>query len=170
MRKFRHLLMLLSLLLLLLFPIIGCSKAPPELGTLYPATITVTDKGTPLEGVLVSLVNKEIQTPRGCSALTNSAGVAKITTNIGSYTGKGVVAGNYRVTLFKMVTFPPELQGGEEELTLPENERKEREKKRSEFIENNRIIPPLLESRTSSPIELTVEKKSTVLTIDLSQY
>jgi hypothetical protein len=165
MRKFVFL-----LLLSLLFPVIGCSKVPTGLGTLYPVTITVTNKGTPLEGVLVSLVDKEPQTPRGCSALTNSAGVAKITTNLGSYTGNGVVAGNYRVALFKIVTLPQELQGGDEELTLPENKRKEREKQRSEFLENNRIIPPLLESRTSSPIELTVEKKSTVLTIDLSQF
>jgi hypothetical protein len=161
---------LFSLLPLLLFLLIGCSKSPPELGTLYPVTITVTDKGVPLEGILVSLVDKEPQIPRGCSALTNSAGVAKITTSLRSYTGNGVVTGNYRVALSKMVTLPPELQGSDEDLDLPENKRKEREKKRTEFLEKNRVIPLLLESRTSSPIELTVEKKSTVLTIDISQY
>jgi hypothetical protein len=157
------------LLICVLFYGCGVSK-PPGLGTLYPVTITVTDKGQPLEGVLVSLANQELQTPRGCCALTNANGVAKIVTSIGTYTGDGAAAGSYRVVLSKSVPLPPELQVISGEMYLPEKEQNAHTVQRDAFLEKNRIIPKQFESKDSSPIALTVDgKNSATLTIDISK-
>jgi hypothetical protein len=162
----------LLFLLFLLFSN-GCiTSTPPELQNLCPVTITVTDKGVPVDGVLVSLFSKQPQSLRGCKDTTNAEGVAKIRTTIRSFTRNGVEAGTYTVVLYREMLLPENLQpsAAEQEASLS-NEIKELKKKRVNFMKQNRVIPEILESSETSPIELTVEeKKSTELTIDISKY
>ncbi|MDR2706560.1 MAG: hypothetical protein LBC02_12335, partial [Planctomycetaceae bacterium] len=99
-------------------------------------------------------------------------GVAKIRTTIRSFTGNGVEAGTYTVVLYQDIQLPENLQPSttEQEASLS-NEIKELKKKRADFLKQSRVIPEILESSETSPIELTVEeKKGTELTIDISKY
>jgi hypothetical protein len=157
--------MIFSLLLLA-----GCSQLPPELRNLHSVTITVTNNNVPVEGVIVSLVNKQPQTLRGCNGLTNASGVAKIATSVGSQSALGVVSGEYRVVLTQNISLPADLQPTDDEESMLEKERQEREMKRDAFLKKNNVIPEMLCSRSQSPIELTVNSTSTGLTIDLAKY
>ncbi|MDR1270181.1 MAG: hypothetical protein LBK82_11715 [Planctomycetaceae bacterium] len=154
--------------LLLLF--VGCSQTPPELRNLHPVTITVTDQGKPIENVLVSLVNKQEQSLRGCSAATNKQGVAVIVTSVRDKSVSGAAAGEYKVVLMRNVPLPEDLQFYPQETTLPEAEQEAKAAKRNAFIEKNNIIPQNLQSSETSPIDLTVEGKNCLLTIDISKY
>jgi hypothetical protein len=148
----------------------GCSQLPLELRNLHPVTITVTNNNVPIESVTVSLVNKQPQTLRGCSGLTNVSGVAKIATSVGSHSAWGVASGEYRVVLTQNISLPEDLQPVNDEESMPEKERREREMKRNAFLEKNNVIPESLRSRSQSPIELAVNNASTELTIDIANY
>jgi hypothetical protein len=150
--------------------VFGCSQLPPELRNLKQVTITVTNNNTPIEGVTVSLVNKQPQTLRGCNGITNTSGVAKIATTIGSNSANGVAVGDYKIVLTQNVVLPDDLQPTGNEEDLPEKERKTLEQKRNAFIEKNTLVPEKLRSRTQSPIELTVDNKNAELTIDIAKY
>ncbi|GHT37239.1 hypothetical protein FACS189427_09930 [Planctomycetales bacterium] len=115
----------MRIIVLLFLPLlfIGCSQSPPELKKLRSVTITVTDNGKPLEGVLVALANKSPQTPRGCSGLTIASGIARIATSLGSHSVLGAAPGEYKVVLEKAVEFPPELQSSDEELLPKKNDK-----------------------------------------------
>lgn len=84
--------------------------------------------------------------------------------------GKGIPAGVYTITLGKTPPFPPELGPQQEEDSLPNKEFSALQKKREEFLEQNRIIPKTLESAKTSPLELTVEKNTQGMSIDISQF
>jgi hypothetical protein len=156
--------------LMSLLPLVGCSQLPPELRNLQSVTITVTNSNSPIEGVTVSLVNKQPQTLRGCNGVTNASGVAKIATSVGSRSVWGVASGEYRIVLTRNVPFPEDLQPINDEESLPENERAKREKKRNDFLEKNNIIPEKLRSRSESPIELAVNNQSMELKVDIAKY
>ena len=47
----------------------------------------------------------------------------------------------------------------------------DKQKKREDFVEKNRVIPKVLESYRTSPIELSVDEKTGAqLTVDLKKY
>jgi hypothetical protein len=144
---------------------------PDELKNLYPVTITVTDNNQPIEGVAVFLSAKTSGGAWASRGITNAQGVAVIQTSRASYTGKGVPAGDYKVTLIKTVVLPPELEPQEEDQNLSPQAATAKQAKQEVFYEKNRIIPKILEDSNTSPIELTVtEKDATILTIDIAQY
>jgi hypothetical protein len=163
--KMRYYTMILSLLLLA-----GCSQTPPELRNLYPVTIIVMDQDKPVGDVLVSLVSKQEQSLRGCSAITNQQGVAMIVTSLRNRSAAGVAAGEYKVVLIRNVPLPEDLQFHPQETTLSETEQQAKAAKREAFIEKNNIIPQKFQSSETSPIDLTVERKGCQLTIDISEH
>jgi hypothetical protein len=166
-----HLIILVSLLWLPIF--IGCNNVtiPDELKNLCPVTITVTENHQPVEGVTVRLVSKE---PRGVFAsngITDVKGIAKLQSSRGSYTGNGVPAGTYSVVLLKTVDFPEDLMPVEADQNLSQSALAKKQVKQEEFLDKNRVIPKILESSSSSPVELIVtEKTGVTLEIDLSKY
>ena len=149
----------------------GCGSPPPsELGELYPVKITVVDQDTPLEGVRVTLVKKNTTSAWGCAGTSDKHGVAVITTSTNAFSGKGVPGGVYTITLGKTPPFPKELEPQQEEDSLPNREFNALQKKRKEFLEQNRIIPEILEAAKTSPIEMTIEKDSGTMSVDISKY
>jgi hypothetical protein len=152
---------------------VGCGgvPVPDELKNLCPVTITVIDSDQAMEGVSVALFAKTSGGAWASRGVTNEKGVAVIQTSRSSYTGKGVPAGDYKVTLIKTVNFPPELEPQETDQNLPPQAVAAKEKKRNDFLEKNRIIPKLLELSDTSPVELTVASQTgATLIIDLSKY
>jgi hypothetical protein len=164
--------LLFCTLIILLF-CVGCGGAPvpDELKNLCPVTITVTDGNQAMEGVTVLLSAKTSGGAWASRGVTNAQGVAVIQTSRASYTGKGALAGDYKVALIKTIELPPELEPQEEDQNLSPQVVAAKEKKRNDFLEKNQIIPKILADSNTSPIELTVtEKNNTTLTIDIAQY
>jgi hypothetical protein len=158
-------------LVLLLCCFVGCTSTPTEFADLKPVTITVTNGGKPVDGVLVLLNSKTSHSLYSCSAVTNISGIANICTTVRTKIAKGAAPGDYTVVLNKNPTLPDELLPTEEEQTFSEKKRADLQVKRKIFLEKNRIIPKMLEDSSTSPIELTVtEKNGTKLDIDLSKY
>jgi hypothetical protein len=152
---------------------LGCNRVPvpDELKDLCPVTITVTDNNLPMEDVLVSLSAKTSGGAWASRGVTDAKGFAVIQTSRASYSGTGVPAGDYKVTLAKTVNLPPDLVPEEKDQNLLPKEAAIKETKREDFLEKNRIIPKVLELSNTTPVELTVTPKTgATLTIDLSQY
>ena len=138
---------------------------PPELQNLYPVTITILDNGQPIQGVLVTLAAKvQREGIWSCNGITDGNGVVKVQTKIRSLVGDGAKSGTYTVVLSKDVSIPTELtREGSSDPAV--------DAKRTEFIEKNRVIPPIFGTDQTSPIELTVEdKKGATLTVDVAKY
>jgi len=95
----------------------GCGeRLPAGMPRLYPASITVTQEGTPLAGALVQLIPEDpANAAWGPGGTTNQSGVVVLRTN-GAYLGAPL--GTYKVTVSKTEMEPhpnPELRGGSEE-------------------------------------------------------
>jgi hypothetical protein len=104
-------------LLFLIFFFVGCAQKLPEgMSKPYPVTITVMMDGLPLEGAMVYAypTNSEMSQWAGAgSKPTNSSG----TTNIYTYLVKGLVAGEYIITVEKQtIEQHPEDSSGNSDL------------------------------------------------------
>ncbi|MDR1963296.1 MAG: Ig-like domain-containing protein [Planctomycetaceae bacterium] len=152
----------------------GCSnvKVPDYLKNLCPVTITVTDGGLPMDGVAVILSSKGSQGAFACTGVTDAKGIAQIYSSCNSYTGKGTPAGTYSVVLIKTVDLPVDLVTVEEiDMKLSASEQTAKHAKQEAFLEKNRLIPKILESSETSPVDLTVTGKTgIILTVDIAQY
>ncbi|MDR1480517.1 MAG: hypothetical protein LBJ00_16420 [Planctomycetaceae bacterium] len=153
----------------LLFFVAGCSQTPQELKGLHPVTITVTNNNKPLGGVVVSLINKQPQPLRGCSGLTDSKGVAVITTKIRDLSGNGAASGEYKVILTKNIDFPEDLQWKPEEFSLPAKEQEYLATKRNAFWEKNNIIPQKFQSPETSPLDLNISDQPAELKVNVAE-
>jgi hypothetical protein len=153
--------------------ICGCGgvPAPDELKDLVPVSVTVTDGGTALDNVAVSLSPKSGGGAWASRGTTDAKGVAVIQTTRSSYTGKGAPTGDYKVVLVKSVELPADLQPQESDQDLPPQTAAAKAAKRNDFLKKNSIIPEVLENADTSPLELTVAAKTgAVLAVDISQY
>jgi hypothetical protein len=95
----RTILSLPALLLALLF-LTGCGEQLPDgMPKLYPALITVTQEGEPLEEATVMLIPEDSALMQwGPSGITDESGIAEMKTNA-KY--KGAPLGKYTVTVMK---------------------------------------------------------------------
>ena len=88
-------------LLLMAFLMTGCWGEPRPAGMpkLYPASIVVTQEGTPLEGASVQLFPEDSANSQwGPGGMTDASGVAELRTN-GKYPGAPL--GSYKVVVTK---------------------------------------------------------------------
>ncbi|GHT36230.1 hypothetical protein FACS189427_07450 [Planctomycetales bacterium] len=153
--------------------ICGCGgvPAPDELKNLVPVSVTVTDGGTPLDDVAVTLSPKTGGGAWASCGITDAKGVAVIQTTRASYTGKGAPAGDYKIMLIKGIKFPADLQPQETDQDLAPQAAAAKEAKRNDFLKKNRIIPEAFENAAKSPVDLTAAPKTgATLTVDISQY
>jgi len=96
--------------------IMGCGgqRLPDGMPRLYPASIEITQEGTPLEGATVTLVSDDPELARwGPTGVTDASGIAALQTD-GAY--KGVPLGTYKVVVSKRAMEPhpnPELAGAD---------------------------------------------------------
>lgn len=153
---------------LLLF--VGCSQKPAELSGLVPVTITLTDGGAPVPGMLVSLRSEGSGPVWSSKAETNAQGKAKIESALRTHTSPGAPVGSYKIVFLQTVELPDELKPTQaEEDGEPGNPAVQ--KKRDAYIAERMIVPPKLRESSTSPIELTVEPgKPVELAVDLAEY
>ena len=87
--------------LVLALALSGCSRqrVPADLPKLYPATVSITQDGKPLEGATIIFFGSDPASLKwGVAGCTDASGKAVMATN-GMY--KGAPVGNYQVTVTK---------------------------------------------------------------------
>ena len=152
----------------------GCSntKVPEELRNLYPASVTVLDGDRPVTGILVTLSAKGSQGAFACNGVANDNGVALIRSSRSSYTGKGAPTGTYAVVLSETIELPPELEPQESDQNLPMAAQVAKDRKVEAFLRTaKRLVPVILTTARTSPIEITVAKgQNATVEIDVAKH
>jgi len=91
----------LFLVCFLLFSGCGGQKLPPGMPKLYPATITVTQDGQPLEGAEIVVISTDPSMNWSSGGITDQNGIVKLRT-MGQYDGAPL--GKYKVGVRKVET------------------------------------------------------------------
>ena len=125
---------------------------------LYPASMTITQEGTPLDGALVQLIPEDsANSSWGPGGTTDSSGVVVLRTN-GKY--KGAPLGKYRVTVSKREKEPhpkPELEGGQEFRTYLAIQR---------TLKTYSFVEPQYGSIRDTPLSVEITAKEKTYTVD----
>jgi hypothetical protein len=145
--------------------IIGCGK-PADMPKLHSCRITVTDGGSPVAEVRVSMTDESAGKSWSIHGITNSAGIAEMNTTYTNYTASGVPEGIFKVAIDKE---PPNLppQGVTDDMN--EQQADTIMKKWEEEVDKLRIIPKNLIFVSSTPITLEVKEKCS-LEINIADY
>ncbi|MCL2743304.1 MAG: carboxypeptidase-like regulatory domain-containing protein [Planctomycetaceae bacterium] len=153
---------------LLLLGVASCSK-PSDLPNLVSCEITVTNGGTPINGVRVSMKDESSSGSWSIHGMTNSSGAAKMSTTYTSYTGSGVPAGKYKVAVDKEPdNLPPrpEINDG-----MPSHEAEKLMQDWEAQYAQKRIIPEKLAFLSSTPFTVEVNAGSDgKFTIDIAEH
>jgi hypothetical protein len=150
----------------LFFVISGCGK-PANMPKLVPCQITVTDGGNPIAEVRVSMTDESSAESLAINGITNSSGVAKMSTTYTSYSASGVPQGTFKVAIDKE---PPNLppQGVTDDMN--EQQADAAMKKWEEKVDQLRIIPKKLIFVSTTPITFEVKENGNNLKIDITNY
>jgi hypothetical protein len=151
--------------------IVGCSKAPEGFPDLVPCIVTVTDHGTPVEGVIVQIETVPQSDSLAVVAITDAQGRAVMQTQLGTFAQSGVPVGKLVMILTK-VPDVPDFKSAEER----EKMTYEQAMAYSNEIEARRakippIIPPELNDSQHSPLTLeAVSNNSIKWNVALEDY
>jgi hypothetical protein len=149
----------------LLFGIAGCGK-PANMPKLFPCQITVTDGGTPVGGVRVSMADESSGESWSINGITDSSGVAKMSTTYTNYTASGVPQGMFKIAIDKD---PPNLPPQNVTDDMNEQQADAAMKKWEAEVDKIRIIPKNLVFISTTPITLEVKEKCN-LEINIADY
>jgi len=130
--------------------LIGCNDGNP--GTV-PVSITVTQKGTPVPDVGVSLIPTDSRAQlESASGTTNSSGVAVLET---APKWRGAMPGEYGVALKKweQIATPAPMPGAPNNMSITEKS----------------VLPAKYGNHSTSGFTLTVGKKATKATFDIDE-
>ena len=155
----------------------GCgTKYPADFPTVYPMTVKVTDGDTPLSDVRLMFYQASSGAGSGyaVSGVTNTNGVAKVSTSQGAYAKSGIPVGEYVVTLEDIVTIDLGVPA-EEIMKMSYREQmqvaREENKLRAEY---QRKVPAVLckpgKIEDSSPLRFTATEGKNEWTIDVGEY
>ncbi|MDR0610799.1 MAG: hypothetical protein LBG58_11865 [Planctomycetaceae bacterium] len=128
---------------------LACNRVqkPNGLPKLFPCTITITQNGVPVQGILISLIDPDVTECWTVSGLTNTSGTATIRTH-GNFVG--APSGVYKVTLSKTEkTGEYDTMSG----TLPSQ---------SVPLQIYSLIDTKYNDETTTPLKITVENKKVI--------
>jgi len=153
---------------LFLLGLVSCSK-PSDLPGLVSCEITVTNGGTPVDNVRVSMKDESSAGSWSIHGTTNPSGVAKMSTTYTRYTGSGVPVGKYKVAVSKEpddLPPPPHTDDG-----MPSQEREKIMQEWEAEYNKKRVIPEKLAFLSSTPFTVeVVAGTGGKLTIDLAGH
>ncbi|MDO5552948.1 MAG: hypothetical protein Q4G68_04230 [Planctomycetia bacterium] len=161
-------------LVLFILAVSGCkSELEKSMPRLYPCAIEIVNKGTPVADVNVVLMGDESVQQLSMGGVTDAEGVARINTMRGSFIGKGVPQGEYKITLNKKI----EITGTKTSIELADMSTAERKKYQEDMKasvnrmeEEKRLIPVIVQSGQTTPLEVSVTPGGgELLNIDLSE-
>jgi hypothetical protein len=106
-----------------------------------------------------------------CNGITDDKGVTQIQSTRGSFTRKGAPSGTYVVVLSEPIEVPAELLSQESDQDLPPAAQAEKVRKLDEFLKKNRIVPVVLMTASTSPVDLEVASgQHANVIIDVTKY
>ena len=154
----------LPLLLLLGFAFTGCSgETLPGMPQRFPAQLTVTQEGKPLEGAKIMLINTDTSSTWSGGGVTDKNGVAQVRT-MGQYSG--IPEGTYTVCVSKVelpdFDFPNEVPYGDKEAM------KEYQKLVKKYEDNTFLLVDEKFSLGRSKLQVTFSKDQSTATVDVS--
>jgi hypothetical protein len=149
----------------LVLGIAGCGK-PAKMPKLFPCQITVTDGGTPVADARISMADESSSESWAINGITNSSGVAKMSTTYTNYTASGVPQGTFRVAVNKD---PPNLPPQNVTDGMNEQQADTVMKKWEEEVDKLRIIPKNLIFVSTTPVIVEVKEKCN-LEINIADY
>jgi hypothetical protein len=150
----------------------GCGTGKPDsIPDLFPATVTIK-KGTVAvaDATVIFTSTGNNSGSWSVSGTTDSNGIAKMNTTLGSWSGHGVPSGEYKIFInkapvFTSVPMPTGIDGDEAAKQAYEQEQA---KKKASFAKE---IPSILTLASSTPLKLAVTSGSSAeLTVDVSEY
>ncbi|MDR0608728.1 MAG: hypothetical protein LBG58_01295 [Planctomycetaceae bacterium] len=149
---------------------VGCgTKKPAGFPNLVPCNVSVTKGGKPIDKTVLTLVPVSNGGEWISSGLTNSGGIAEISTILSSYSSKGVPEGEFKVFLSRPIEI--DLKVSQEDvinMSVAEHEKLKKETDR--LTEEARVIPEKLESIVTTPAKITVTEGKTSYKIELNDY
>jgi hypothetical protein len=151
--------------------ITGCSNVPDGFPDLVPCTVTITDHGTPVEGVFVQIETVPRTDSLSVVGKTDAQGNATIQTQWGTFAKPGVPVGKLVMVLTK-VPEVPHFKSAEEREKMTLNQAKvydaEIKARRAKLPP---IIPPALTESRHSPLTMdTVSGKAIQWNVALEEY
>jgi hypothetical protein len=161
------------ILFLPIFVLIGCSSPKPDgFPRVYPATITVTQDGKPLEGAVVILEHSAERTRWSAGGKTDATGSIQPATVQGNYSVPGVPAEDFLVTVTKSPVVEIDQTVDPETLTPQERDRLNAEYEQKTIEARKAVgIPERLSDPQKTPLRWKVTTSGTnVLRIETSDY
>lgn len=156
--------------LIVLISAVSCSNSPKDYPKVYPCTITVTKEGTPISGCELTLIPSTGGSQLAIGAVTDSKGVASFQTALGKYAQTGVPDGTWKV-LVKKPLIIEDTKSKEELAAMTKSQRdKYLYDLKIKANKNPQIVPYLLGSSATTPIEIQMAGQKTDLTIDVAEY
>jgi hypothetical protein len=149
---------------------IGCgTRKPNSFPDLVSCSVWVTKNEKPVDKTLVTLTPVSGGGEWISSGLTDSNGIATISTMLGSYSAKGAPEGESQVFLSRPIEI--ELKVSQEDaINMSPTEREKLKEETDRLMEKARVIPEKLESIVTTPVRITVSKSETVYKIELNDY
>jgi hypothetical protein len=149
---------------------IGCgTKKPNGFPDLVPCSISITKNQKPIGKTLITLAPVSGGGEWISSGLTNSDGIAGISTMLGSYSAKGAPEGEFKVFLSRPIEIDLKVSQ-EDAINMSQAEREKLKEETDRLMEESRVIPEKLESIITTPLKITVSKSETVYKIELNDY
>ncbi|MDR1271347.1 MAG: hypothetical protein LBK82_17710 [Planctomycetaceae bacterium] len=151
--------------------ITGCSDTPDGFPDVVPCVVTITDNGTPVEGVFVQIETVPRTNNLSVIAKTDKQGNATVQTQLGTFDKLGVPVGKL-VMVLKKVPEVPDFKSAEER----EKMTRDQAKAYSAEIKARRaklppIIPPALTNSQTSPLTIdSVSGNSIRWNVALEEY
>lgn len=148
----------------------GCGeKAPDGFPKIFPCQITVTDGGTPIDGVAVKLTPDQPMNNITVYGTTDASGKVAVTTLQGTFGKEGAPEGGYTVTLTKFNPVEVKELSDDEFYKMSAQERATRSAAAKKEREAARVVPEVL-SKATSPLKLTVDSSGGNLEVDINEY
>ena len=124
-----------------------------------------------MAGIHVILTGKTGQGAYACNGITDDKGVTRIRSTRGSFTRKGAPPGTYAVVLSEPIEVPADLLSQESDRDLPSAAQAEKKRKLDKFLSENQVVPAILMTASTSPIELVVAKgQDATVSIDVAKH
>jgi hypothetical protein len=158
------------ILLLTVCVVCGCGRQfPPDFPAVYPMTVTVTNGGTPIEGVKVAFYPVLTGQSYAAFGTTNTSGVAKIFTIQGSFDAAGIPAGDYVVAIQEEINVDMLAVDPIELMKLSDAEKEQLRREWQKKVDAYpRKVPVSLNQ--NSPIRFTAKETGNTLTVDVAEY
>jgi len=147
----------------------GCGPPTPTgFPPLKHCMVTVTNGGSPIEGVAVLFASAAESV--FIAGTTNASGTAIMETSKGNYTRAGVPSGDYSIVLSKNIEVNLPKLSEEEQLKLTPAQQEARDQEFKKQVEAGRVIPVALEDVMKTPLTAKIGDADNKIDIDVAQY